>query len=152
MSNSFVPPTMPPFPRAKSEVVSTLAPFYQSGNAIDLFFEFFIVDVLGELPKETLQAMNDFSSELVLQSEIKGDWRQWVRAKCNLSSTIETAILDLWFRNGDNARNAGWSLHPWYFAKLFSQNYFAEDSPVDVWIGDALEAAKARVAVRRKTN
>ena len=140
---------MPPFPRTKSEVVNTLAPFYQSGNAIDLFFEFFIIDVLGELPKETLHAMNDFSSEL---GDLNGDWRQWVRAKCNLSLTIETAILDLWFRNGDNARNTGWSLHPWYFAKLFSQNYFADNSPVDVWIGNALEAAKARVAARRKAN
>ncbi|MDJ0652933.1 MAG: hypothetical protein QNJ40_02185 [Xanthomonadales bacterium] len=74
-----------------------------------------------------------------------GTWKQFVSDSLNLSDTIEVAIWDLWIRNSQNARKDGWSYHPWHFAQNFLDNYFAEGSEVDVWVGDALESAKSRI-------
>ena len=64
----------------------------------------------------------------------------------HLSETIEIAIWDLWIRNSANAELHGWDYHPWHFAQDFARNYVADDSRVDIWEGDALEQAKARIA------
>jgi hypothetical protein len=68
----------------------------------------------------------------------------------NLSETIDIAILDLWHRNRQQALDQGWDYHPWHYAQNFRTNYAAEGSRVDVWEGDALVQAKARIDAERK--
>ncbi len=78
-----------------------------------------------------------------------GDWRAYVVGTCHLSDTIEIAIWDLWIRNQEIAERDGWTYHPWHYAQDFLENYTADGSRTDVWEGDALELARARVAKYR---
>lgn len=63
-----------------------------------------------------------------------------------LSNTIEVAIQNSWVsrlsENGDSDEN----LDADVFAKEFADQYFAQDSQVDVWAEGALEQAKERIA------
>jgi hypothetical protein len=148
-SDVFVPPQMPEFPRTCDELISVMAPYHRDRRLIDLFFEFLVVDVVGKLPEETHDAIADFAKQTPpFHEAFSGGWQRWVREKCHLSATIDTAILDLWYHNGDNAKAAGWSLESWYFAQIFTANYFMDGSMVDIWRGNALEMARVRITSR----
>ena len=146
MQESYTPPEMPPFPRDYEGVLTVIAPYYHDERPFDFFFEMYVVDVLELPPAETKSALAAFSARFPnLFREYDGDWRAFVVGTAQLSDTIEIAIWDLWIRNSENARRAGWIYHPWHFAQNFIDNYTAEDSRVDVWPEGALEAAKKRI-------
>lgn len=142
----YIPPEMPPFPVDYDGVMRALVPYYQQKRPLEFFFEMYVVDVLNKLPKETLAALAEFSSKHpTFFAAHGGDWRQYVVKESHLSGTIEVAIWDLWIRNSATAQRDGWVPHPWFYAQLFSENYLAEDSRVDVWEGNALQEAKQRI-------
>jgi hypothetical protein len=141
---------MPAYPATLDEFMGVMAPYYQSKRPADLLFEFFVVDVLAALPEATERSISSFAAKLPAFFESAGgDWRRWVRETFRLSGTIEIAILDLWLRNSARAREDGWKYHPWHYARNFVEKYSEEGSEVDVWSGDALEQAKARIAAYR---
>ena len=112
----------------------------------------YIIDVIEQLPDETLTALAEFSRKHPTFFEAHGgDWRQYVIKESHLSDTIEIAIWDLWIRNSANAKDHGWEYHPWHYAQDFAHNFFAEGSRVDVWEGNALEEARKRIKVHRET-
>jgi hypothetical protein len=74
------------------------------------------------------------------------EWRAVLRETLHLSDTIEVAILDLWYRNRDALRKQGQEYEPIAFSQDFTDNYFAENSKVDVWPDGALDAARKRIA------
>jgi len=142
----YQPPEMPPFPVDYEGVMRTIAPYYQQGRPLDFLFEMYVMDVLEELPEETKSALEDFSSKHPsLFEKHNGDWRKHVVKESHLSETIEVAIWDLWIRNSATAKRDGWYAHPWHYAQLFMENYFADGSQVDVWEGNSLAAAKQRI-------
>ena len=146
MVATYQPPSMPPYPVSLDGLIDVMAPYYRCERPADLLFEFYIVDVIGALPRSTDQAIVAFLAQLpALRTSTSGDWRRWVRETFRLSSTIDVAILDLWYRNSANASTDGSSYHPWHYAKDFTQKYFAEGSRIDVWEGNALEEARKRV-------
>ena len=150
MSEPYVPPVMPPFPEDYDGVMMTLAPYYHEQRPLDYFFELYVVDLIEELPSATSLALDDFSAKHPSFFERhNGDWRRSVVEELHLSDTIEIAIWDLWIRNSANAIRDGWKYHPWHYARNFADNYFAENSQVDVWEGDALEKAKQRIETYR---
>jgi hypothetical protein len=151
MSAAYEPPVMPPFPSSLEELYRTIAPYHQDQRPIDLFFEFLIIDVLGLLPEATQKALDDFATKhRSFFAATKGDWRAGVRQLLHLSETIDIAILDLWFQNSRKALEQGWTYHPWHYAQNFIEHFLAEGSRVDVWEGNALELAKARINAARK--
>jgi hypothetical protein len=151
MNEQYTPPEMPPFPTDYDGVMTALAPYYKEQRPLDFFFEMYIVDVIDQLPEDTLSALSDFSNKHPTFFEThNGDWRQYVIEESHLSDTIEVAIWDLWIRNSKNATDNGWEYHPWHYAENFSTNFFAEGSRVDVWEGDSLEQARKRVESHRK--
>jgi hypothetical protein len=153
MATTYQPPTMPAFPRSLDELYRTIAPYHREQRPLDLFFEFFVVDVLGLLPEATQKALDQLTARHPTFFEAtNGDWRAGVRKMLKLSETIDVAILDLWYRNRRTALEQGWDYHPWHYAKNFHQNYVAKGSRVDVWEGDALEQARARIDAERKLN
>jgi hypothetical protein len=112
---------------------------------INLLFEAFVLDVIGHLPdakRQTLQAMN---LQKVFNTQAS-NWRAALRETLHLSDTIEVAILDLWYRNRDALRKQGQEYDAVAFSQDFADNYFADDSTVDVWPDGALDAAKKRIA------
>lgn len=141
---------MPPFPTSYDGVIQTLAPYYHAQRPLDYFFEMYVIDVLGELPEATSQALDEFSTKYpTFFAKHGGDWRSYVVKESHLSSTIEVAIWDLWIRNSAKAKRDGWQYHPWHYAQNFADNFFADGSKVDVWEGDALEQAKRRIEAHR---
>ena len=144
--DKYEPPVMPPFPKDYEEVVAVLAPYYHEERPLDFFFGMFVIDELEELPDESKSALSTFSDKHPdFFADTNGDWKKFVIEQCHLSDTIETAIWDLWIRNSVNAKENGWTYHPWHYAQNFADNYFADDSKIDVWEGDTLDAAKKRI-------
>ncbi|WP_207780944.1 hypothetical protein, partial [Cognatiluteimonas telluris] len=117
-------------------------PRYQS-NSSDLFFDHFVLDVIGHLPL-SMSGRLDAALETT-----DGNWRQKTKELVNLSATIEIAILDLWYRNSAILAARGESYEPYHFAVNFVDNYFADDSQIDQWHGNSLEAAKERIRLAR---
>jgi hypothetical protein len=153
MPAPYKPPEMPSYPTSSDDVVSLLVPYYREKRPMDLFFEFLILDVLGELPAKAGHAIDKFAADHApMFAKTNGDWRAGVRNVLNLSSTIDVAILDLWYRNRAKASQDGWSYHPWHYSRNFLDNYFADGSQVDQWHGDALEQAKRRIQEHRSAN
>jgi len=151
MSEPYTPPEMPPFPTDYDGVMQALAPYYQEQRPLEFFFEMYVIDVIEELPDDTLTALADFSDKHPTFFEAQnGDWRQYVVHESHLSDTIEVAIWDLWIRNSANAKDNGWQYHPWHYAQNFADNFFADGSRVDVWEGNALEEARQRIESHRK--
>lgn len=128
-----------------------LAPYYHAEQPLDFFFEMYLIDVLELLPEETVQALDRFSNTYAdMFATHDGDWKKYVIAEMHLSDTIEVAIWDLWIKNSETLRQRGEEYHPWDYAQDFLENYLAEDSEVDVWEGDALQQARARIAAYRR--
>jgi hypothetical protein len=117
-------------------------PRYQS-NPSDLFFDHFVLDVIGALPAGTSERL-----DAALETS-SGGWRQKTKEIVNLSDTIEIAILDLWYRNSEVLRDRGEIYEPYHFAVNFVDNYFADESQVDQWHGNALAAARERVRLAK---
>ena len=59
---AYTPPDMPPYPADYDGVVRAFAPYYHEKRPLDFFFEMYVVDVLDELPQDTLSALAEFSS------------------------------------------------------------------------------------------
>lgn len=150
-SAQYTPPAMPPYPASLEELSRVLAPYYQEKRPAELFMEFLVIDVIGQLPQTTIGAIEAFAKKTSALGP-GDDWRSHVRKIFNLSNTIDIAILDLWYRNSEKAATEGWTYHPWHFAMNFIEQYCAEGSRVDVWEGDALAIAREHIASRRKAN
>ena len=147
----YTPPTMPEYPKSYDDIMATLAPYYQADRPLDYFFELYIISVLEKLPNESQVALQKFNKKHPSFFEsTNGNWIAYVREQLHLSNTIDVAIWDLWVRNSVNVKNNGWAYHPWHFAQNFLDNYFAEDSKVDVWEGNSLELAKQRITKFRE--
>jgi hypothetical protein len=137
-----------PFPLSLSEVYTALEPYMNAEKAMDFFFEFYIMDVIGVLPPETVDALDEFVRENAEAFET-GDWRSEVIVGFELSDTIDVAILDRWLQNGDPARNEVDAYYPLRFATDFSAEYFSYDGDIDEWSDESLAAAKARIAAHK---
>ena len=59
---------------------------------------------------------------------------------------MEIAIKDSWLRNSEISKNNGNELTADQFADLFIENYYMENSKVDVWESESdLNNAKKRI-------
>jgi len=122
----------PNLPLSLDSLYATMAPYHQQKRWLDLFFEFLVLDVVGQLPAETQESIGALiAKHPVFFADTGGDWRTGTRKALHLSETIDVAILDLWFINSAKASEAGGLYHPWSFAKDFLQQYLADGSQVD---------------------
>ncbi len=139
-----------PFPMSLTEVYSALEPYMNQEKPMDFFFEFYIMDVIGMLPRETVDALGEFVLENAEAFET-GDWRSEVIVGFELSDTIEVAILDRWLQKDGPARLEIDAYYGLRFATEFSAEYFSYDGEVDEWSDESLAAAKARIAAHVDT-
>ena len=113
---------------------------------INVFFKAFILDTLKELPTEKSDLIGNMNLDNVFSTDFN-DWKKTIKKVLNLSDTIEIAIKDLWLRNSEIAKNDGTELNADQFADLFIENYFVENSKVDIWESETdLNNAKKRIA------
>ena len=71
-------------------------------NPIYLFFESFVLDTIGYLPRERSTGIQSMNLQKVFKTRAV-EWHAVLREKLHLSETIDIAILDLWYRNQDIA-------------------------------------------------
>jgi hypothetical protein len=114
-------------------------------NPMNLVFELFIQDVIGHLPPDKLRTMEQLDLPRHLKTRAT-DWRGAVAEALHLSGTIRIAILDLWYRNQEIAKQQGIEYDLVQFSMDFVDHFYEEGSRVDVWEGNALQAAKQRIA------
>ncbi|WP_248358071.1 hypothetical protein [Anaeromyxobacter oryzae] len=116
---------------------------------MDTLFATYVLDVIGHLTPEKERSVMSMAPKLrQALGTTATEWRAVVAEALHLSATIDIAILDLWHTNGDAAKAAGTTLTPDAFAGMFVEEYSKDGSRVDVWPGDALDRAKARIARR----
>lgn len=117
-------------------------------NPVYLFFEHYILDVIGQLPPEKSKSIQAMNLQKVFKTK-SSEWHESLREALGLSGTIDIAILDLWYRNREIASAKGIEYPPQQFAMNFTDEYMKEGSQVDVWPAGALEAAKKRISEYR---
>jgi len=115
-------------------------------SPITFFFESYILDVLGQLPGERSDKIQSMNLQKVFNTQAS-EWREVIRETLHLSTTIEIAILDLWYTNQEVAKQRGVEYAPLAFAQNFNDEYQRDESKVDVWSAETLAAAKARIAM-----
>lgn len=112
---------------------------------IDVFFKAFILDTLRELPTEKNELIENMNLDKVFSTDFN-DWKKTIKKVLNLSDTMEIAIKDSWLRNSEISKNNGNKLTADQFADLFIENYYMENSKVDVWESESdLNNAKKRI-------
>jgi hypothetical protein len=84
-----------PSPLSLDAVSSWPEPYLHDGKPMDFFFEYHIMEVIGVLPRETVEALDAFVREHAEAFET-GDWRSEVCVGFELPETIDVAILDRW--------------------------------------------------------
>ena len=113
---------------------------------INVFFKAFILDTLKELPTEKNDLIEKMNLDKIFSTDFN-DWKKTIKKVLNLSDTIEIAIKDLWLRNSEISKNDGTELNADQFADLFIENYFVENSKVDIWENESdFNNAKNRIA------
>lgn len=117
-------------------------------NPIYVFFENYILDVIGQLPAEKSKAIQGMNLQKVFKTQAS-EWHQVMHETLNLSSTIDIAILDLWYRNKAALAAKGTEYAPQQFARDFTDEYLKPGSQVDMWQPGALDAAKQRITTYR---
>ncbi|MDH5694972.1 MAG: hypothetical protein OEZ47_17880 [Gammaproteobacteria bacterium] len=120
-------------------------------NPIYLFFESYIQDVIGYLPKEKSESIQKMNIQKVFNTQ-SSEWREVIKETLHLSETINIAILDLWYRNREQFKTESGEYDPIWFSQIFTDEYMKEGSQVDVWPEGALEAAKQRIKSAQAVN
>jgi len=138
------------WPFNKNEKAETILdnPRYKEKPVL-LLFEIFVLDTIGRLSSEKRKGMQDLNIKKIFNTNAE-HWKPALREVLQLSNTIEIAIQNSWVsklgENGDSDENVDVDI----FAKEFTDQYFAQDSQVDVWAEGALEQAKERIAEYKK--
>ena len=128
----------------KNNNMSALNQEHYKENPINLFFESYILDVLGELPLEKSESIQEMNLQKVFNTEAS-DWKDVIKETLHLSNTIDIAIKDLWYKNRDHFKDDNGNDDFVWFSQIFTDKYMEHDSKVDVWGEGALEAAKERI-------
>jgi hypothetical protein len=114
-------------------------------NPMNLLFESFIQDIIGSLPSDKVRALEQMDLPRLFKTRA-ADWRGAIAEVLHLSDTIRIAILDLWYRNQEIGKQQSIEYDPVQFSMAFVDHFHEEGSRVDVWEGDALQAAKEGIA------
>lgn len=124
-------------------------PRYQDKPVL-LFFEMFVLDVIGELEYKQRKILDDLNLKKVFGAETS-HWRDVLLEVLHLSSTIQIAILDEWYKKIDALERENQIADAREFAKDFADAYFDDHSTIDVWPDEeSLEAAKVRIKKSQK--
>jgi hypothetical protein len=120
-------------------------------NPIYIFFESYIQDIIGYLPKEKSTSIQEMNIQKVFNTK-STEWHSVVKEVLHLSDTVDIAILDLWYRNREQFKTENGEYDPIWFSQIFTDEYMKEDSQVDVWPEGALDAAKQRINDAQSNN
>jgi len=114
-----------------------------------LFFEKYILDVIGELSNDKETVLQQINLQATFNTK-QSAWKDVIREVLHLSSTIDTAILFQWYKTVEEHQIQSTSADSDIFCKRFVNDYFKENSNIDVWTDDTLSAAKIFIIESRE--
>jgi hypothetical protein len=124
-------------------------PRYQDKPVL-LFFEKFVLDIIGELEPKQRKILDELDLKKVFGTQ-SSQWRDVIAEVLHLSSTIQIAVLDEWYKYIDVKEAQNERANATSFMTEFADAYFQDNSPIDVWPDEAsLEAARQRIQQRQK--
>ena len=124
-------------------------PRYQDKPVL-LFFEKFVLDILGELDSKQRKILDELDLKTVFGTR-SSHWRDVIIEVLHLSNTIQIAVLDEWFKYIDKKEKQESSADAVTFTTEFADSYFNDNSNIDVWPNeDSLEEAKQRIRQKEK--
>ena len=109
-----------------------------------LFFEKYIMDVIGALPEEKNDILQNINLQHVFGAK-SHQWRDVVVEVLQLSPTINIAILEQWYRAKETTYSHNSEVDAIQFSKDFVDRYFEEHSNIDQWTEETLTQAKAYI-------
>lgn len=109
-----------------------------------LFFEKYVLDVIGELPQEKKDILQDVNLQATFGTQ-SSDWKDVIREVLHLSPTIDIAILLQWYQVLENTQIDSIDIDTQAFSKDFVDAYFEENSNIDVWTEESLNKAKVKI-------
>jgi len=110
-----------------------------------LFFEKYILDVIGYLPVEKREILEKMNLQEIFKTYARTNWREVLGEVLQFSNTIDIAILNHWYLYVQNANENGHEIDATCFCKQFVDEYFADSSTIDLWTEDSLTKAKSFV-------
>ena len=122
-----------------------------SENPIYIFLESYIQDVIGYLPQDKSDSIQQMNLQKVFNTKAS-EWREALKETLHVSDTINIAILDLWYRNREHFKTENDEYDSIWFSQIFTDEYMKEDSQVDLWPEGALDAAKQRIKEAQSTD
>ncbi|MDH5218569.1 MAG: hypothetical protein OEX19_12785 [Gammaproteobacteria bacterium] len=124
-------------------------PRYQEKPVL-LFFEKFVLDIIGELESKQRKILDELDLKTVFGTQ-SSHWRDVIIEVLHLSNTIQIAVLDEWFKYIDGKEQQNQRADAISFTQEFADEYFNDNSGIDVWPNeDSLEAARVRIKQRQK--
>lgn len=124
-------------------------PRYQDKPVL-LFFEKFVLDIIGELESKQRKILDELDLKTVFGTQAS-HWRDVITEVLHLSNTIQIAVLDEWFKYIDIKETDNERANAITFTQEFTDSYFEDNSYIDVWPDeDSLEAARQRIQQRQK--
>jgi len=112
---------------------------YEEQPAI-IFFEYYVLHVIGYLPKEKQQKIASLNLSQLFNVDADS-WQNTIRKVLYLSDTLDIAIFDNWIDTWEQTNPP----NPATFALDFTDRYFAKNSVIDVWSDEQLQAAVERI-------
>lgn len=109
-----------------------------------IFFENYVLDIIGALAPEKQDILQGLELQKIFGTQAQA-WKDVVREALHLSSTIDIAILYQWYKTVDANTALDTQIDPAQFSKEFVDNYFHENSQIDVWDEESLTKAKALI-------
>ena len=106
-----------------------------------LFFEKYVLDVIGQLAADKKEILQDLELQSIFGTKTS-DWKDVVKEVLQLSTTIDIAILESWYKKNRQFQENDLEIDAELFSKEFVDAYFEENSKVDVWTEDTLQKAK----------
>jgi len=103
-----------------------------------LFFEKYILNVIGELPSDKQDILQNINLQEIFSTHAT-NWRDVVREVLHLSSTIDIAIMYQWHLYREKKQDEADAAT---FSQQFVDDYFLENSNIDVWTEESLMQAK----------
>lgn len=113
-----------------------------------LFFEKYVLDVIGELPQEKIDILQKINLQATFGTQSTA-WKDVIREVLRLSTTIDIAILNQWYQLLENAQADAVEINTSMFCKNFVDAYFEENSHIDVWTEESLTEAKTRIIINQ---
>ena len=89
---------------------------------IKLFYEFYVLDLIGHLPEDSRKTMEWFNIQPIFQTKSKL-WKDVVREYFHITDVADKKILELWKKNQQKGGEDRKKMRPIDFARTMADSF-----------------------------